>query len=572
MTSSDEPDIAPRLTLFTRSAHSPDPDYDTRITVFDTNGREVGQSFGEAKLELPRGIYVVRAERLGEIGEDRYVLHEKDSNLELAVPKRYSAMPSFDTFHTQKFLRSAGEHFSRTSTRAAPQVHGGHSRLMILVRATGDHDHSHKHPAAGLGLFAEDGSRVSAFEPERTERDTAQGWVAFSSELPPGNYIVAHYHAKQTLSLPLLLHSGWDTLIFVPFERRVRLSAASIYMVSHDRGYDPADLLTQRLDAAIQGLGMQLDLLPKNLRLDAIRGKFKHPFIGLIGAYAHFLGDWRQERLERDMLHNLWRLLEGAPDVIALLLLAKQREGQMPDTLEGLSRLGLQAFGTPLHDHLPMHFPPMLRSGLETIVRASQCLPCLIAPGSWLEAAASSAYADGAWSVWDKAVQWQVQHDDSQLPAQSPSPQRTYWAVKRAIARVSTHEPQAIHADDTLAKLVDTEREDLVGVFHSIEQELPGYDIAAGPEIVRMNQSVRELVRRVGDATRPAGLAILRPDTTLPDWLVNLVQEHMARDQSQDRLLTVARITGMPLGTVERAAKQITDAQTEAWQGIFHME
>lgn len=558
MTHSDDLLLPPKIELTAVNDYIGGCDYDTRLTVFDGHGLKVGQAFGKLTLGLPPGIYSVRAERLGEIGDDIVFLHEKDDEKEIPIPRRHSAMPSTDTSHTHEFLQAAGYEFSRRATWDNPSAGPDDPLLMILVRSTGDGDQSNILPAKSLALFKEDGTLVTRFESKRVQGNISEGWVVFSARLNPGNYILSHFEDTHAVSLPILLaRKRFDTLVFVPFEARPRLSAASVDMCRRNEGYNPDDKFTQHIDAAIQGLGMRLDLLSDDLRRDAIYGKFGHPFHGLIGAHAHFLGTKKSERLERQVLKNLWRLLEGSVDVIALLLLAQEREkGGIPKTIDYLNAAASKAFGTTLEAHIPLAFPPMLRTGLNSLVRASLDLPELIAPGSWLESAANSSYADGAWSVWDQDV---AKLMPKGAPARemkaAPSSQKLYPAIKRAIARQSARNANSITADDSLGDLLRGQSTGIPGILESISKDMPEFEFQLQPHIMDYRDQVRDLARRLrrGSQPRMPEQNVLEPDTSLPNWLVAMVQDQMKSDGDDFDPKAVARAASVPLASVKRA-------------------
>jgi len=566
MTPSDPDGPKHKLKLKAVNEYTGENDYDTRLTVFDSHGIKVEEGIGTLWLDLRRGIYTIRAERLGEIGNDRVVLLEKDLTKDIPAPRRHSAMPSLDTSHTHEFLQAAASHHSRNTTWDNPEETENGPLLMILVRSNGESDQSAARPAEHLSLIDEAGRIVTRFETDRVKGNGPEGWVVFSARLAPGNYILSEIHKGRAVSLPILLtRKRWDTLVFVPFEGRPRLSAASIDMCLRGEGYDPSNPFTQQIDAAVQGLVMRLDLLSDNLRNEAIYGKFAHPFHGLIGAHAHFLSARRSERLETQVLHNLWRLLEGSSDVVALLLLAREREkGRMPGKMDELHALAGAAFGVTLERHLPLAFPPLLRNGLNTLVRASVELPDLIASGSWLEAAAISSYADGPWAVWDQenAV---TRQEMSAVTAQPPparlTAQRLYSVIKRAIAQDSLRGAHSIYANDRLSDLLDNPQVHIPRILNTITRELPDLQFGLSRAVVRPDR-VRDLFRqiRAQAAPRMPNGNRMEPDTRVPGWLVTIVRDRIELDGRDYDPRAIARMANVPLASVQRAAELVDQA------------
>jgi hypothetical protein len=558
MTHSDQFELPPKLILNAKNEYTGNADYDTLITVFDGHGTKMGEAFGTITLGLPRGLYSIRVERFGEIGKDLVIVHKEEDERILPIPRRHSAMPSTDTSHTHEFLQASSQHFSRNSTWDEPGTTPHSPRLMILVRSTGDGDHAGEEPARNLALFNDAGVPVTRFGPDQAQGHANEGWVAFSARITPGNYILSNIRDGRAVSLPLMVHSEWDTLVFVPFETHARLSAASIDLRHRGEGYDANDRLTQQIDAAMQGLGQRLNLLDPGLRQAALYGKFDHPLLGLIGAHAHFLGDEKKARLESQVLHNLWRLLPGSVDVIALLLMAQEREDAgLPEDIAALD-----AFGQMVSGFLPLRFPPMLRSGLNSLIRASQVMPDLIAADSWLESAAMSSYADGAWSVWDQETATLAQEAEPEpvgAPAPPPPPppsrQKLYPAIKRALAAGTSRRISSIRADDRLRKLVEGHPEGMGGILNRINRDLEGFDIDPDPEIVGSLDRVRDLAKRLETRARPSTPApdMLDPDTRVPQWLVDMVRDRKKADGADFDPRAVARMAGVPLRSVKRA-------------------
>lgn len=559
MTHSDQIEPPTTLRLKTWNDYIGREDYDALITVFDGHGTKMGEAFGTISLALPRGLYSIRVERFGETAPDVVVVHQGDTDKTLPIPRRHSAMPSTDTSNTHEFLQASGQHFSTNSTWDEPGSTPSSPRLMILIRSAGDGDHSAKDPAADLALFNEAGIPVTRFGPDQVQRHEAEGWVVFSARIAPGNYILTEIREGQARLLPVMVHSDWDTLVFVPFETHARLSAASIDMVHRGQGYNADDRLTQQIDAAMQGLGQHLNLLEPGLRQAALYGKFDHPMLGLIGAHAHFLGDQKKERLERQVLRNLWRLLPGSVDVIALLFMAQEREDAgLPEDTVALDTLALGAFDQLLSPLLPLRFPPMLRSGLNSLIRASQSLPELIAPGSWLEAAAKSSFADGAWSVWDQRAAALPAAAPEMAPAPAPtapSRRQLYPKIKRALSAGTSRTAKSIKADDMLHGLVKKHPKGVGAVLDRINRDLDGFRVDPDPSIVRRGDRVRDLARRLEETVQPVAPPPdwIDPDTQVPDWLIDMVRQRKKADGADFNPRKVARMAGVPLISVEQA-------------------
>ena len=523
----------------------------TRITVFDGHNRIRARGVGALDECLPKGLYQVRLERLGAM-QDHLVIHDKATDAAFPPPRRSSAMPSTDTTETHEFYQEPGAHFSMHSTAPDPATAQDHARLMIMLRASGEGDCTGQALSEGLALFAEGGVQVTGFDATETARDEAAGWLIYSALLPAGNYLLVHQAGSgQARFLPLQLHRGWDASVFVPHDKGLRLTRASLDLVRAGRGFDPADRLAQTIDGAMQGLGESLDLLPADMRRAAIYGKFDHPLHGLIGAHAHFLGAERRERLEGQVLRNLWRLLPGSPDVIALLLMALEREeAGYPDSLEALLDIAETAFGTGADrppPRFPLTFPPMLRPGLRALLRASLRIPGRIGPGSGLEAATLSSFSGGgAWSVWE---QERAETLPVAAPDAPPSTQKIYAVIKRAISDRAGVPRHRVTAATRMRDVLTNPQEAMPGLLRDMASDLQVPMVEAVP--VEPAERVRDLMHQVQDRARSTASSVA-PQTAVPDWLIDYARDAVGDAEEPDATALAGR-AGVPLRLMEAA-------------------
>lgn len=550
-------------------------DHSALLKVFDGHGKFCDKAYGRIALRLKKGLYTVRVERLGEIKEE-VIIHQSSTDARIDVPRRQSAMPMSDTVHTHEFLQDAATKFSRRSTFPQANVIREWPRLMIMVRADGD-DPSHQVELFDdLVLYDEDGQIVTRFEASKIEQDPGKMFVVFSAKLVAGNYLLSRMGAERMALLPITLFDKWDTFVFVPYRSRPRLSGSSIKLTKRGRGYDANDQLSKQIDAAMQGLGNRLELLPPHARNDALYGKFRHPLIGLIGAYSHFLNPKRRERLEGMVLRNLWRLLPASADVIAVLLLALDRdEGQLPASPEELDARAKKAFGESIAPLLPLSFPPLFGVGLSAIVRASQELPGLIKEDSWLDAAANSSLGAGVWSLWDQPMldgqRLQVVEEFFEAPyveVTLPSTQRIYPALKRALAKASESAVTDILASTRLEQVIEPTSETIRDLIFDIDDDVEDYKLQVPLPNLRGIKTVRDLANKVRERAKPAvrtGAGArqteFRPVTQIAGWLIDAVHERIKPDGDFDAG-AIARQLSVPTRSVEKAAGMSPSARS----------
>ncbi len=541
--------------------HSADGTAETGITVFDGYNRVCASGEGRVSEVLPKGLYMVRLERFGAM-EEHLVIHEQNNSLDFMPPARNSAMPTMDTRHTHEYYQGPSMEYSRKSTLDEHAVSDSHVRMMVMIRARGEQDYSGIDLSAGLSLFTAAGRLVSGFEDNETVRDSRSGWRIYSEMLPPGGYLLVLIVRDVVRFLPVRLYPGWDSFIFLPYEQQLRLTQASLDMVPAGSGFEPGNSLTMAIDGALKGLGERLDLLPEPLRMEALYGKFEHPLLGLVGAHAHFMGKLRKERLEEAVLNNLWSLLPDSPDVIALLIMALEHDHTFPDSMQALQEKAAQAFGASCRSSLEMEFPPMLRSGLRALVRASGTIPDIIKAGSWLEAAALNDLAAGsAWTVWDQELS--SVRLVLQLPEggrEVPGTQHIYSSVKRAIATHAGVLVNTVRANDKVGSFFPTINKQLPDVLHDIAVDLGGIPLDNVPRI-QADDQVRDVMRKFKGTTHQSRIRAtgVTPQTAAPVWLLDFAREALEEIETgeQPDFQALAFEAGVPLRQLLEAVKTV---------------
>lgn len=557
-----------------------DADDSTRITVFDGHDRIRAEGRGRVETALPKGLYQVRLERLGAMSE-HLVIHDAPTDEDYPRPERDSAMPASDTLYTHEYYSDPGRTFSTRSTVAEEDDGPDKVRLMIMLRVSGwSGDAAGLDLARGLTLYEAGGGRITGFAPGDCAADPQAGWLIYSAPLRVGNYLLVRETGDGSARyMPLSLQAGWDSFVFIPHDRELRLGRASLDMVRKGRGFDPSDPLTQQIDGALKGLANNLNLMSDEARMAAIYGKFSHPLHGLIGAHAHFLGEHRQERLEGNMLSNLWHLMQGSTDVIALLLRHLEREEALPEDPEALAQQAGPYFGDTLAQFLPLTFPPMLRPGLRAVLRAAGRIPGLIAPGSWLEAVSLSPYdSGGPWTLWEQDLPAQSEAAPPRRRTRSrrgpatgtalPSTQALYATIKRAISDETGQPAGQMRAVTRMRELIPDTGALLTPMLRGVVRDLGmqlTHEVTVGPD-----DRLRDLVMQMRDAARPEPVAAsgIAPQTELPKWVMQYAEEAVRRADDRESALgaggptdirDLARQAGVPLDHMRQALRRVTE-------------
>lgn len=374
--------------------------HDTKITVFDGVDNIITEDYGEVRLTLPKGIYIVRLERAGEMSE-QIIRHSEQTEKAAIEPKRYSAMPSFDTETTHEYYAYTSKEWSKKETSApiGDAVHTN-SRLLVFIRATDKDHYDGKFLADGFWLRDVKSQESIRLERSNVEWDQEHGWIAFSAPIAAGTYLIRH-QSEINREMPICIYQGWDSQLFLTYLGRPLFETATIMMSYGGSGYNPDNRVTQAADAAIAGLQNNSDFMPKGAMQMLLHGKFEDPMLGLLGAHILLKRKEVNENTISIVLDNLERLLPESPDVRALELIARQR----------LSNLAAVE---------PFDRPPMLRAGLEAVIKASANNPELVTPGSLIDIISPYLLTDSPWSSWEwRGQTFREPHTGALLPARN---------------------------------------------------------------------------------------------------------------------------------------------------------
>ena len=347
--------------------------HDTLLTIFDGDDRSVVSGEGEVSLELPAGLYVVRAERPGTFTEE-VVRHSGVTSHVLKAPKRYSTVPSTDVHLTDPDDAARAVRFSAEKTTDPLELDGTPSgELFVYVR------HPDPETATGgaqtLSLHTLDGGLVTRF----TGAEEGRNWFAFNAEATPGLYLLRRSDDRPR-EMAIWVYDGWATQAFMLHSDRPLLHGTSQILAPKGQGFTPDDRSARLTDLAMQGLVNTTDTVPIHEITDLLYGKFRNPMFGLLGAHLAL----RTGHSFIDMgtvIENLTRMIGNVPDVQALRIAMARQSG---DPVEGQ----------------PIMEPPGLDAGFETLVAATAEVSHLIPDDSPLVQIALQRYADSAWTNW----------------------------------------------------------------------------------------------------------------------------------------------------------------------------
>ena len=297
---------------------------------------------------------------------------------------------------------SAAEKYSRTRTCKSLK---GNSQLFVFIRraegATSQKDQTSEW-TSGLQLLTTTGVPIQEFV-EETERDEADGWAAFSADLPEGGYILRQ--GKQGLRLRyhvIYLCPYWQTQVFIKAKRHPLLRSMSLSMSRIGAGFRRDDESDIASEAVLKSLKFNSNL-QRLFRSQAMRErldflideKLGNPWLGVIAAHAIMrlsaelqTGDSLDnddqdgpelreyiQTYEAKILPFLARELPSHPDVFAL----------------GLSKEG--------SGH-PFAFPPSLWVSLRLAQTHASKHSGVIPPGSLTDCIIDNLIYDSPWTSW----------------------------------------------------------------------------------------------------------------------------------------------------------------------------
>lgn len=534
-------------------------DLDCEITIFDGRNRIQATGNGYVERDLPRGLYVVRLATAGAMTET-VISHAGPTERKIEGPKRSSALPATDAKDNHEYYSGPATHFSLASTADAPRSTAGTCRMMIMFRAREESERI-AFGSIHLGsLQTADGETITSFGDADLAIDEAAGWAIFSTCLKPGAYLLTNEEENDQIVMPIHLFEGWDSLVFLPVDKRVHLARASLDIVAHGSGFDPADGFSQKIDAAVQMLGKRFGDIPQEVRAAAIHSKFQHPLAGIIGACAHFLSKDRDAHREATMMRNLWALMPGSPDVIALLFLSwRGREVEQPRDFNALLKKAETAFGQSIASFLPLSTPPILRPSLDAIIAQSQVVPYLIAANSWLETASISDYAAGPWAIFDGSPMVSLIMSMQPGTRNPLSHQKLYPIVKGVFSQTLELARRAdweISKNATIKSIANTPLARELGRTE-LGVKLQELQIQFFPDLIAADDTVADVVSKIRDQSET--IMRIGVSSSVPRWLLDMARDILSEDDIDTMARDLASRAQVPL-RVAAAALQLAQA------------
>ena len=345
--------------------------------LFDT-------SFGtEIHFRLPRGLYLVRGS-LGDQRAEKVVILNAATNLDAPIPARYTsaAYQGVDSSHEYYSYTAAEMSRSVTTTQLADDTSKVAS-LFLFFRAWDRESYQQGKTTleeAANRWFLQS-PRGTWFEVAKIARFHPDGWLACTIPAESGTYLLHDLHEPYRTTL-IQLYPGWQTQLFLTFDKQLRYDTLRIFLSAVSRGFEPDDNWARAVDLALSVLIRGQGAIPLDARQILLEGKFENPMLGLIVAWLLLREADVPQQLVDLVLDNLDRLLPQSPDVQALRAVFASRFPALVST------------ATPIRD------VPMLYQAAVELIRLSTSHVKLLSSDNALHRINGRLYADCPFTTW----------------------------------------------------------------------------------------------------------------------------------------------------------------------------
>lgn len=391
------------------------------LVLRDQSLAPIERGIGRIEASVPPGLYVLQAQIGARLMEKLLRVADSDvrcDELRLEIP---SATPTHGTSTLNETHEEAAQNLSQNPWRSIASCRG---RLLLMVRDIRDVPGPDISPEDLEGVLLADSNGHTVLDVAQAVRQVREefqqqsrqtkGWLAFSTDLEPGNFVVRWPQRKsprisspQSIEQPIVIPSPgltamgdetpWTVCIFVhrdPVTKRILHESARVHLTPLPTGFhgwnEESIQINLALEAALTAVergepAYVVDLSSDNMRL-LLGEKFSNPMLGIVGAHALLLRPKVNWSTFDTVVNNLRRLVPGHPDVEALRAIGhfRRRSNAVPTGML-------------------IETPPMLAASYRSIVDQEWAEPGLIRSGSLAEKAAGRLVNCGPWTMWTAA-------------------------------------------------------------------------------------------------------------------------------------------------------------------------
>ncbi|KAA3629072.1 MAG: hypothetical protein DWQ02_18655 [Bacteroidetes bacterium] len=370
---------------------------DIEVRVFDGYNKEVYHDFGYAEIPLTKGYYTVQWQYYGHF-QEKVIRLSEDQTVELEAPQIYSAAPIEGAATTHEYYLDPAVQWSKNET--APAIGDNNrldSKIFVFIRGVDLQRSAALDIIGQFGLFDKQGKEVARLEGGLIQTGPNQSWLAYSVRGSSGQYYLRYYRGIPR-EIPVFLFRGWQTQIFLTYQKRPIFEGMRIFLASFNEGFIANNQEAVFMDRAIQSISNNLPI-PKNQSRFMLSEKVEHPMHGFLWAYGALQRfDYYKDRVRtiEIVIRNLKNSIlndSEAPDIKALQVLFYQKTGGIIDN-------------TPI-TNLVISEPPMFALGLKAVIDAATEFEDLVPANSYLDQISANLYSDIVWASWEYPMESQ---------------------------------------------------------------------------------------------------------------------------------------------------------------------
>jgi len=342
----------------------------THLKLFNGYNEVVGKCYGDMDMEIPQGLYQLRIE-MNDFVEDRNYRVEAGSqvNDEIIDFKLNSAIPVYGFSSTHEYFSNPAEEWSRKSSVTGLGISGS-SLFLFLSYSEEDKPFDMSFIEAGYFSLL-DGNRKLKYRlrVDRVKLETGKNEnagvffasVCFTDEMSAGQYYLIYRSPDLKREIPVYVYQDWQTQVFIRIREFPIFASTRISLSRNGFMRNDEDIL--QLDAMISKLHNGMYVLPADLMVNDVNGKWENPMLGIMACYMFLLSDITDGNyLYLKMLTSLEASIVNiheSPDMAALRL------------------MGAVLFNNAIPEE-PLSAPCMLAVGLNAFLKQSMAHPHLI--------------------------------------------------------------------------------------------------------------------------------------------------------------------------------------------------
>ncbi|GIQ59583.1 hypothetical protein Flavo103_27190 [Flavobacterium collinsii] len=354
--------------------------------VYDAVMKDIDQFYYAKDLTLDTGLYCIEA-TYNEVVEKKFVALDKNVRVHFEIEKYNKRYDELDlpADYRRKFHTYGARETTRVNALIDKKDFGNlyifFQQKIVDGKAITPSDQNKLNPFRRFILLNERRETICSIAGKHVKKEEKNGWLAFNSKLPVGNYYLLFKGVENVASLeiPLRVFKHWQTdfcLFFtdIPLFNTASLSITKPFFHKNSPLKIENDML--QIEGVLQKLYNDILYLPDSLMEELAYGKWENPLKGILAAHVFFAKEnnvsittssIQTQNLYRKVVDNVEKILgKDCPDVIALNLL---KATFFNETLQNST----------------VKEPPMLLQSSRTLLEAVLLYPAIISKDSVME-------------------------------------------------------------------------------------------------------------------------------------------------------------------------------------------